>query len=99
MASCCLIIGPAIQEEYLTNKYPNLNELEIRVLREMLCYIMYDKMGLKFFCFSGPDLFAPYFGELFFSCTYQITCIHTNQIKPNEIINSSHTIKSYHQIK
>ena len=69
-----LITGPAILEQYLTNKYPNLRELEI--LREMVCYITYVTMGHKLFCFSGPELLEPYFGGLFLSVCLTQTKLH-----------------------
>jgi len=78
---------------------------ELEILREMVFYVTYDTMGLKSFCFSGPELLALYFGELFFvslslSLPYKhkVICIHTNQIIANQIIKSNQII-SYQNIK
>jgi hypothetical protein len=69
--SCCLIIGPATPEQYLDDQYLNLKELGI--LRVIVFSLTYNTMGLKSFCFSGLELLALYFVELFFS----LSVLHT----------------------
>jgi hypothetical protein len=60
-------------------------------------------MVFKSFSFSGPELLALYFGQLFFvslslSYTHKVICIHMDQIRANQIIKSNH-IKTSNQIE
>jgi len=76
---------------------------ELEILREMVFYVTYDTMGLKSFCFSGPELLALYFGEMFLSLSALQTqsYMHThesNYSKPNNQIKSN-PINSYQNIK